>query len=400
MRRAGWQLTPEQRGPVVLSLGVAQTLAWGSSYYLPAILAPHMARGIGSEPVAVFAAFSLALVVSALVGPVVGRWIDRAGGRSVLMLSNPVLAAGLLALAFSGDLPTLAVAWAVIGVGMGLGLYDSAFATLAGVYGAGARSQMTGITLIAGFASTLSWPLTSGLEAWLGWQGACLVWAGLHIAIALPLNALLPSAAHDLQAAEAGPVEEPPAVATQGRTTRTMALVALVFAVTSFSSTALAAHLPGLLTGTGAGPGAALAAAALVGPAQVAARLAEGLWLRRLHPVAITRLAVMAHPLGALVLALPTGAGAAAFTMLHGAGNGALTIARGTLPLALFGPAGYGSRQGWLSAPGKLLQAFAPVLFGWALSAWGSGAIGITAALHLLAFAALLIISRRAHERP
>jgi predicted MFS family arabinose efflux permease len=340
----------------------------------------------------VFGAFSLALVVSAVVGPVAGRWIDRAGGRSVLLVSNLVLAAGLLALAASSDVVSLALAWTIIGVGMGLGLYDSAFATLAGIYGARARPQMTGITLIAGFASTLAWPLTSALEEWVGWQGACIVWAGLHLALALPLNALLPSVRLTGTPAQAEP--EPVAPSAPHRSRKPMVLLSLVFAITWFSSTALAAHLPGLLVAAGASPAAALAAAALVGPAQVAARLAEGIWLQRLHPIVPARLATLAHPAGALILAGLGGAGAVAFTVLHGAGNGALTIAKGTLPLALFGPDGYGARQGLLSAPARVMQAFAPLLFGWALMAWGAGALWITASLHLVALAALMAISR------
>lgn len=394
MRPWGWQLVPEQRRSVVVALGVAQTLAWGSSYYLPAILAPVVAEAIGSTAVVVFGAFSLALVVSAVVGPVAGRWIDRAGGRSVLMVSNLVLAAGLLALAASSDVVTLALAWTIIGVGMGLGLYDSAFATLAGIYGARARPQMTGITLIAGFASTLAWPLTSGLEEWVGWQGACIVWAGLHLALALPLNALLPSVRLSSTSEQAEP--EPVAPSAPHHSRKPMLLLSLVFAITWFSSTALAANLPGLLVAAGASPAAALAAAALVGPAQVAARLAEGIWLQRLHPMVPARLATLAHPAGALILAGLGGAGAVAFTVLHGAGNGALTIAKGTLPLALFGPDGYGARQGLLSAPARVMQAFAPLLFGWALMAWGAGALWITASLHLVALAALMAISRNA----
>ncbi|MCU0882479.1 MAG: hypothetical protein MUF14_07415, partial [Hyphomonadaceae bacterium] len=177
---------------------------------------------------------------------------------------------------------------------------------------------------------------------------------------------------------------------------RTMALLSLVFAATWFSSTALAAHLPGLLVAAGASPAVALTAAALVGPAQVMARLAERVWLQRLHPLGPARLATLAHPVGALILAGLHGAGAVIFAVLHGAGNGALTVAKGTLPLALFGPVGYGLRQGWLSAPAKAFQALAPLLFGWALAAWGAGALWITATMHMVAVAALMAISRSA----
>ena len=124
-----------RRPVVVAALGTTQTLAWGSSYYLPAILADDMAAGTGVSRVWVFAAFSASLLLTAVLGPVVGRTIDRRGGSAVLVASNVVLAAGLVALSLCVSIVGLMAAWAVVGVGMALGLYDAAFATLAGIYG-------------------------------------------------------------------------------------------------------------------------------------------------------------------------------------------------------------------------------------------------------------------------
>src|SRR5947209_747015 len=180
-----------KRSIVVAALGTAQTLAWGSSYYLPAILADPIAHGLGLSRTTVFGLFSGALLLSAVLGPSVGRAIDNRGGRGVLALSNLVLAAGLVLLGTAEGFSTLALAWAVLGVGMAMGLYDPAFATLTRLYGRAARGPITGITLIAGFASTVGWPLSAFLEGYFGWRGACLTWAGLHILIGLPLNRLL-----------------------------------------------------------------------------------------------------------------------------------------------------------------------------------------------------------------
>jgi hypothetical protein len=173
-------------------------------------------------------------------------------------------------------------------------------------------------------------------------------------------------------------------------------LLAFVFAVTMFSSTAMAAHLPTLLQAHGASLGAAVAAGALIGPAQVGARLFEFGLLRRWHPLLSARLAVITHPIGALLLVLVGAPAAAAFTVLHGAGNGILTIAKGTLPLALFGPQGYGARQGLLMVPARFAQAAAPWLFGLCLERWGGGAIAVSAALGLAAFVALFLLPREA----
>ena len=367
---------------VVVRLGTAQTLAWASSYYLPALLAQPMARDLGVGTSTIFAAFSLALVVSALLGPLAGHAIDRHGGRPVLLGTNLLFAAGLGALALAQGPVGLFAAWALIGIAMGSGLYEAAFATLVRLYGQGARGAITGITLVAGFASTVGWPLTAWMEATWDWRGACAGWAALHLLLGLPLNAWLPRA----RLRPAPPAPAPPDLATPPEAPvpharRTALLRSFVVAATWFTSTAMAAHLPRLLQAQGLPLQAAVAAAALVGPAQVAARLLEFGLLRRMHPLASARLAALAHPTGALLLAWAGGAGSVAFTLLHGAGNGILTIAKGTLPLVLFGSLGYGLRQGMLMVPARVAQAFAPLLFGLLLDHWGTASVAATALL-------------------
>lgn len=388
-------MVAERRLRAVAVLGTAQTLSWASSYYLPAVLAAPMARDLGVSTPAVFAAFSAALIVSALLGPFAGRAIDRWGGRPVLIGTNAVFALGLVGLAFAEGPLSLVAAWLVMGVGMGSGLYEAAFAALVRLYGRDSRSAITGITLIAGFASTVGWPLSALLEAQLGWREACLVWAALHVLLGMPLNAALPRALPLAAATPQTPGATPATAPTAPPNTSAMWLLAFIFAVTMFSSTAMAAHLPTLLQAHGASLAAAVAAGALIGPAQVGARLFEFGLLRRWHPVWSARLAVMTHPIGALVLTLVGAPAAAAFTVLHGAGNGILTIAKGTLPLALFGAQGYGARQGLMMVPARFAQAAAPWLFGLCVERWGAGAIALSAALGLAAFAALLLLPSR-----
>jgi len=382
------------RASVVISLGSAQTLAWASSYYLPALLARPMAGELGVSEPTVFAAFSGALVVSALVGPHSGRRIDRWGGRPVLMATSVLFALGLAAMAMASGPASLFAAWLLMGVAMGSGLYEAAFASLVRLYGQEARGAITGITLIAGFASTVGWPLTAALEHALGWRGACGAWAALHLLVGLPLNAALPRAPQPTALADGGapipapaPTSEPPL--------RTALLLAWVFAVTWFVSTAMAAHLPRLLDAVGAAPGAVIAIGALVGPAQVAGRLLEFGFLRRLHPLHSARAAALMHPLGAVLLATLGAPVAAAFALLHGAGNGILTIAKGTLPLAFFGAHGYGARQGWLMLPGRVAQAIAPFAFGLALDRFGADSLWLSSGLGVCAFAALLVLRTR-----
>lgn len=373
---------------VTVSIGCAQTLAWASSYYLPAILAAPIAADLDLSQAWIFAAFSAALLVAALMGPLAGREIDRRGGRAMLMVSNVMFAAGLTILALAHGPVTLILAWIVIGVAMAAGLYDAAFATLAGMFGRAARGPITGVTLMAGFASTIGWPLTAWLSLHMGWRETCLIWAGMHLLIGLPLHRfVLPASVAHRPAIDSRSGDTVPA------TPLSLALLAYVFAAGWFVSTAMAAHLPGLLQAGGASLESALIAGALIGPAQVTARLLEFGLLQRAHPLASARIAVALHPLGALLFAC-FGAPATVFAILHGAGNGLLTIAVGTLPLALFGPQGYGLRQGLLAAPARLGQAAAPLVFGLLLAHLGVAALVVTATLLVLALFALLVLGR------
>lgn len=384
------------RIPVVSALGITQTLAWASTYYLAAVFADPISASLHLPHVWFFAIFSAALLLSGLFGPLAGRWIDRYGGRDVLAGTSLICAAGLVLLSQAQGLATLALAWAVLGLGMGFGLYEAAFATAARLYGLDARSAITGITLFAGFASTIGWPLSAWFIHPFGWRGACLAWACLHLVVGLPLNRCLvpqapprsPPAAHETAATPAG------------GTRWTMIVLAGVFGATWFVATALAAHLPRLLEALGATPAAAIAAGACIGPAQVAARLAEFSLMKRASPLLSARLAATLHPVGAVLLVIFGAPLAIPFALLHGAGNGLLTIARGTLPLTLFGPAGYGLRTGILAAPSRVLQGVAPLLFGLILDDAGPrSALAVSAGLMVLSAVALLVLRTTAARR-
>ena len=369
----------------VAVIGTTQTLAWASSYYLPAILADPITAGLGVSKALFFGCFSASLLLQAALGPLIGKAIDRHGGRDVLVLSNLVLAVGLGWLALVEGPAGLAGAWVLLGIGMALGLYDSAFATLTALYGREARAAITGITLIGGFASTVGWPLSALLNEHFGWRGACLGWAALNLFVCLPMNRLLIPR-------PGGPVRSAAAQAAAPAPANGMMVLGFVFGAVGFVTGAMAAHLPRLLELAGASATAAIAAASLMGPAQVAARLFEFGVLKRLHPLVSTRLALLMHPLGAAFLGVLGAPAASVFALLHGAGNGLLTISRGTLPLALFGPAGYGLRQGIIVAPARVTTAAAPLLFGLLLDATWTGALVVSAGLSLAALAALALL--------
>jgi MFS family permease len=378
-----------RRSVVVSALGFTQTLAWGSTYYLAAVFADPISDTLQLPHAWFFGIFSAALLVSGLLGPLAGRMIDEHGGRNVLAATNLVFAAGLFCLSFADGIVSLALAWVIIGIGMGFGLYEAAFATATGLYGREARNAITGITLVAGFASTVGWPTSAFFIEQFGWRGACIAWAVLHLIVGLPINRLLipkaaPHAAQNVPEREAAP----------SGVSWTMIMLATVFGATWCVATALAAHLPRLLQAMGASTTTAIFAASLVGPAQVAARLVEFTFLQNSAPMISARVATVLHPLGAVLLAFVGPAAAIPFVLLHGAGNGMLTIARGTLPLALFGAAGYGLRTGILSAPGRILQGGAPLIFGLVLDSGGPlAALSLSGLLTGLSFLALFTLS-------
>src|SRR6201999_471700 len=372
--------------PIVVALGTTQTLAWASSVYLPALVADPIAHDLGISSNWVFGAYSAALLIAAILGPRVGRQIDRVGGRPVLSISNLLYAAGLVLLGFTQSIWMLLLAWALLGIGMGYGLYDAAFGALGRIYGEAARGAITGITLIAGFASTIGWPLTAlGLQT-VGWRETCFAWAAAHILMGLPINLLM------LPAVQVAKATADTYVKPHIPIDRTMALLAFAFAAAWMVTGAMAAHFPRILEAAGASPVQAVAAGALIGPAQVAARIFEASFLKRYHPIVSARLACLTHPIGAVILWLTGGAATGVFAIFHRAGNGVITIARGTLPLAIFGPQNYGYRLGLIGAPARMTQAAAPLLFGFLIDAMGSRVLIISSLLSLTAVAALLML--------
>ncbi|MBS0541210.1 MAG: MFS transporter [Proteobacteria bacterium] len=372
----------------VIVLGSTQTLAWASSYYLPAVLADPIARDTGISTNWLFGIFSVALVISALLGPRMGRMIDAGGGNRVLAGSNLLFAVGLALLGLSHSVPLLVAAWIVLGFGMGFGLYDAAFAALGRIYGTNARGAITGITLIAGFASTVGWPLTAWGAAEIGWRETCFAWAALHVLVGLPLNYwCLPRPT--VTGEDKKGMDQPVPI------DRPMILLGFAFAAAWIVTAGMAAHFPRILEATGASHAQAIAAGALIGPAQVGARMLEAGFLARFHPLVSARLAALTHPVGvAVILTAGGGVAASAFALLHGAGNGIITIARGTVPLSIFGPVNYGYRLGLLGMPARFLSAAAPLGFALLIDRLGAHVLLVSATLSLSACGALCLLRR------
>ena len=350
-------MSEARRWPVISALGVVQIFTWGSSFYLPAVLAGPVAESTGWPLAGVVGGLSLGLLVAAFASPHVGAAIHRHGGRPVLALAALLLAAGLTTLALAPVLPVYLAGWLLLGLGMGCGLYDPAFATLGRLYGAEARPAITTLTLWGGFASTVCWPLSAFLVAHVGWRGACLAYAGLHLTVTLPLVLLLIPKPPVLPAATGH--HQANTSPLTGAERRAFLLFAGILVLGGAIMSLVSVHLLTLLQARGVALSSAVSYGALIGPAQVGGRIVEMSFKGRHHPLWTLTAALSLVALGLVLLAvgLPD---VGIWLVLYGGGNGIYSIARGTVPMALFGPVRYPLVVGRLARPGLIAQALAP----------------------------------------
>ncbi|TMI99980.1 MAG: MFS transporter [Alphaproteobacteria bacterium] len=380
----------------VAVLGVTQILAWGAVFYPPVMTVPLIAAERGFSFTFAMGGFSAGLLAAGFVSPSVGSLIDRYGGHRVMPVGSLAGAAGLVALTYATHPAAYFAVWGLLGVAMAASLYDPAFATLGRIFGAKARQPITVLTLAGGFASTVSWPATYALLQPLGWQGTYLVYAALLAFVAAPLHAFaLPRtrAAHDLvpSLGAAAPARVRPAAGT------VFGLLVAAFAAYSFIPSGLSAHLLAIFQRAGIEPATVVLIGALFGPSQVAARLCEFIFARNVHPLVMVRFAVSLLLLSFVLLWLFgfSTAAAIAFAIMFGVANGLCTIARGAVPLALFGPAGYGLTIGRIARPALVITAVAPVVIAFvAERASDPVALGVAAAFAVVSLVCFTLVRR------
>ncbi|GLK76556.1 MFS transporter [Methylopila jiangsuensis] len=370
-------------------LGIAQIVSWGSSFYLLAVLATPISADTGWPLAWVVGGGSIGLLCSGFAAPFVGRMIDGFGGRQTMAAGSLLMGAGLAAVGLSTGLATYLLGWAVLGFGMGAGLYDAAFSTLGRIFGASARRAITNLTLFGGFASTVCWPLSALAVEHVGWRGACFAYAAVQMLVMAPaLFLLLP---REARKAPAAPHRAGAGMAT-ARERRTFLLLAAILMANGAVQTTVSVHLLTILQAQGMALAAAVAVGALIGPSQVGARVVEMLVGDSLHQTATLVCAGALVAIGVVLLALEAGPVAVA-VVLYAAGNGVWSIARGTVPLALFGAERYAVVMGRLAAPNLVVQAAAPFAAAFVISVAGTNitlcVLAILAVANLLATVAL-----------
>lgn len=385
-------MTPLQRR-LSLTLGFTQLLAWSTTYYVPATMADAVATDLGASRTVLLGAFSWAVLIAGFCAPAVGRFIDRHGGKPVLAAGQVVTAVGLVLLSQSHSVAWWYGAWTVLGLGMALALYDTAFSTIGRLLGADARPAMTGITLIAGFGGTLGFPMGTWLASHWGWRPGVLIYAGIAVFVILPVMLWFVPRAGPM-AAPAPRAFDAPAAPTPARQRRLFLLLATFFTLRASIGAVVTIHLLPLLTGVGLTTAEAVLCAMAIGPSQVASRMVEWRLARWLTPMISAWIGAVMLPVG--VALLLGGAPALVFAICYGISNGILTITRGVLPMHVFGPHGYATLMGRMALPSQVSQALAPTVVAPLLlmvpATAAFGAVGLVAALAMLC---LIPIGRR-----
>ncbi len=387
----------------IWALGATQIIGYGTLYYSYSMLTPAVAKDLAWAPEWVFAVLSIALLASAVLAPFAGHWADRFGAGRLMVPGSAAAAAALLLCAsvpgrvgFTAGVLAMELASCFV-------LYSTAFVAIVQLGGSNAQRSITHLTLIAGFASTIFWPLTAFLHEYMSWRGILIVFAALNLLVCLPIHAWLArlaGPAHKKKVDETAPKREnlPDGMPPAGSTVFLLMLVG--FAVEGFVLSAVLVQMVPLLVAVGIGT-ASVFVGTLFGPSQVASRLINmvfGAGVRQTTLALVSTLA-LAAALAVLVLTTPSVPGAVVFAILFGLGGGLMSIVGGTLPLELFGKQGYGARIGWMTAARQFSSALAP--FGFALMTANVGvlaALWIDVAIGILgvgAFAAIALIQAR-----
>jgi predicted MFS family arabinose efflux permease len=356
-------------------LGIAQIISWGSLYYTLTVLAAPIRQELGFDDLMIFGAFTLGQLLSGVTAPLVGRRIDRAGGRSVMTLGSLVAALALVVVAAAREPIVFTAGWMLAGVAMSACLYDPAFASLYQIAPDRYRRSVTGLTLFGGFASTVFWPLSHALAEGWGWRATLLIFAALHLLICMPIHRLALPPVREKPASTQGASPTPGSYTSDRRFT----WLAATFAAATFVFSALSAYMIPALGTRGFSVEQAVWIGAVIGPMQVLARIVEWFFAGRISAIGVGYAACVLALLGMMLLNFIPGVVGFGllFAMCYGASNGILTIARGTVPAELFGPQQQGALLGALARPGFFAKAFAPALFAAGLSAGFSLRFGL-----------------------
>ena len=368
-------MTPSARAYLpAVGLGITQIFGYGTLLYAYAILLPEMAGDLGLSLSHAFGVLSLGLFFGGMAAPLAGRLVDRFGGRWVMTLGTVVGGLAAMAMSLVQDQISLFVAIFVAEAAGMFVLYNVAFASVARLdLPVPPHRSISVITLFGGVASTLFWPLTLALFTRFGWEATWVILGASYLLVCAPIHALVLR----------GPERDPDGPRREGDPSwpelegaarrRGMLWMVVSFLFSGYLAGAVMTLWFANVEDLGHTAAMAALAGAVIGPFKTVGRFLEMLINRNMHPLATYALALGLSLAGCAVLLVVgfTVPGILLAAALYGMGDGIKTIARGTLPLALFGRRGFGARLGWIAAASMSLNASAPFLFAWMTQAHG-----------------------------
>jgi predicted MFS family arabinose efflux permease len=387
-------------GPLLCGLAATRIIGWGSTFYAPSVLVRPMGRELGIGAEIVFGGITILLLTGAFIAPALGRQLDREGTRRSMCVGAVICALGLALLGAAQGPVSYLASWFVVGIGHAMTLANVGNVTIAQLMGKRTRRVIGLMMLVTGLASSVFWPLTAVLSEAFGWRAVWLIFAAMQLVIVLPIHAAIPrrpSTPLPAPAAEAAALTEEGRVPPE-QFRAAFWLVALAFSASGLVSWGLPLHLIALMQNAGLGQTEAVSVATLIGPATLLARLVDATMGERLPVERVALAGLLLGPLSCLAMAVvPVSVvTAASFVVALSAAMGVISVARATLPLALFGRLGFGSMLGRLTVPQNLAFAAAPLLFAVLIQRLGtSGTLLISAAIQLVALAAMLVLVRR-----
>jgi predicted MFS family arabinose efflux permease len=385
--------------PLLCGLALTRIIGWGSTYYAPSVLAGYLDREMGLGPELVFSGITILLLTGAFAAPALGKHLDAHGTRRSMCVGAVICGLGLATLALAQGPVSYLASWFVIGIGHAMTLANVGNVTVAQVMGERTRRALGLMMLVTGFSSSVFWPLAAFLSQAYGWRVAWLIFAAMQIVIVLPIHFAIP-AYHRSPAAEA--VAEPAKTADEGSAPHGQRrgifwLLALIFSASGLVSWGLPLNLIALLQSSGLSQASAVGIASLGGPATLLARLVDAVAGERFPVERVALGGLVLGPLACLIMVFAPGSvmTAVTFVVCFSAAMGVISVARATLPLALFGRQGFGAMLGKLAVPQNIAFAVAPLLFAVMIESMGNRATLVaSAAIQLVGFLAMLWLVR------
>jgi len=358
----------------VLGLGVTTTIGYGTLFYSFTIMSQEFEKEFYWSKTFIFGIFSLGIFLGGLLAPKIGKLLDNHGARAIMSVGSILCALGLFLVSNVQTQWHYIISIVFLEVVSTLVLYEAAFVAFSQLAGNKARLPITQITLIAGFASTIFWPLISFLLSFLSWREVYLILASFHLFIALPIHFFILKKDAIIKTDIKFSNSFDDSLELEGKLRKkSLILVGIVFSLIAIPITVMQTHFLRLMNGFGIEMTSAIALGALIGPSQVGSRIIEITISKKITPLTSGIFSTSIMSLGILTLYF-SGYDillATFFVILYGAGQGLTDIIRGSIPLYLFGKDNLGKTIGGINLYRNIIVSLVPFGFAFLMETFG-----------------------------